>query len=223
MKIKLNKNICIKIIFILLILFSTGINLAFSQTIFMSVSEIKPGMKGIGKTVFHGTQIETFQVDIIDIVKGEGGISHFILANLSGDKIKDSGGISEGMSGSPVYIDDRLIGAVSYAWEMSEHNLCLITPIQEMLEIFNLPYNNSHTTSQEYKINNSLCFTREKANKIILKNSVKNNNFPELANQEEIIFYSVVSPIIVNGIKGRALDRLSSSLQKFREKDLPIK
>jgi hypothetical protein len=181
----------------------------------MSVSEIKPGMKGIGKTVFHGTQIETFQVDIIDIVKGEGGISHFILANLSGDKIKDSGGISEGMSGSPVYIDDRLIGAVSYAWEMSEHNLCLITPIQEMLEIFNLPYNNSHTTSQEYKINNSLCFTREKANKIILKNSVKNNNFPELANQEEIIFYSVVSPIIVNGIKGRALDRLSSSLQKF--------
>jgi len=116
MKIKLNKNNCIKIIFILLILFSMGINLAFSQTVFMPASEIKPGMKGMGKTVFHGTQIETFQVDIIDIVKGEGGISHFILANLSGDKIKEGGGISEGMSGSPVYIDDRLIGAVSYAW-----------------------------------------------------------------------------------------------------------
>lgn len=215
MKIKLNKNICIKIIFILLILFSTGINLAFGQTVFMPVSEIKPGMKGIGKTVFHGTQIETFQVDIIDIVKGEGGISHFILANLSGDKIKEGGGISEGMSGSPVYIDDRLIGAVSYAWEMSEHNLCLVTPIQEMLEIFNLPSNNSHTTSQEYKINNSLYFTREKVNKIIVKNSVKNNNFSELADREEIIFYPIVSPIIISGIKGRTLDRLSSSLEKF--------
>ncbi len=215
MEIKLNKNICIKIIFILLILFSTGINLAFSQTIFMPVSEISPGMKGIGKTVFHGTQIETFQVDIIDIVKGEGGISHFILANLSGDKIKEGGGISEGMSGSPVYIDDRLIGAVSYAWEMSEHNLFLVTPIQEMLEIFNLPYNNSQTISQEYKIDNSLCFTREKANKIIVKNSVKNNNFSELADREEIIFYPVASPIIVNGIKGRTLERLSSSLKKF--------
>ncbi|MCK4240785.1 MAG: SpoIVB peptidase S55, partial [Candidatus Atribacteria bacterium] len=215
MKIKLNKNICIKIIFILLILFSTGINLAFSQSIFMPVSEISPGMKGIGKTVFHGTQIETFQVDIIDIVKGEGGISHFILANLSGDKIKESGGISEGMSGSPVYIDDRLIGAVSYAWEMSEHNLCLVTPIQEMLEIFNLPYNNSHTISQEYKINNSLCFKGEKANKIIVKNSVKNNNFSELADRKEIIFYPVVSPIIINGIKGRTLERLNSSLNKF--------
>lgn len=215
MKIKLNKNICIKIIFILLILFSTGINLAFGQTVFMPVSEIKPGMKGIGKTVFHGTQIETFHVDIIDIVKGEGGISHFILANLSGDKIKDGGGIAEGMSGSPVYIDNRLVGAVSHAWEMSEHNLCLVTPIQEMLEIFNLPYNNSYTTSQEYKLNNSLCFTREKANKIIVKNSVKNNIFSELADREEIIFYPIVSPIIVSGIKGRTLDRLSSSLEKF--------
>jgi len=215
MKIKLNRNICIAIIFILLILFSTGINLAFSQTVFMPISEIKPGMKGIGKTVFHGTQIETFQVDIIDIVKGEGSVNHFILANLSGDKIEESGGISEGMSGSPVYIDDRLIGAVSYAWEMSEHNLCLVTPIQEMLEIFNLPYNNSRTTSQEYKIKNSLYFTGEKAKKIKVKNSVKNNNFPELAGREEIIFYPVVSRVIISGIKGRSLDRLSSSLKKF--------
>jgi hypothetical protein len=214
-KIKINKNICIKIIFILFILFSTGINLAFSQTVFMPVSEISPGMKGIGKTVFHGTQIETFQVDIIDIVKGEGGVAHFILANLSGDKIKESGGISEGMSGSPVYIDDRLIGAVSYAWEMSQHNLCLVTPIQEMLEIFNLPYNNSYTTSLEHNTNNSVCFTREKTNKINVKNFVKNNNFPELADREEIIFYPVVSPIIINGIKGRTLQRLSSSLKKF--------
>jgi len=214
-KIKLNKNICIKIIFILLILFSTGINLAFSQTIFMPVSEIKPGMKGIGKTVFHGTQIETFQVDIIDIVKGEGGISHFILANLSGDKIKEGGGISGGMSGSPVYIDNRLVGAVSYTWEMSEHNICLITPIYEMLEIFKFPYDNYQTTAQEYKINNFLCFAGENASKIIVKNTMENNSFPELADRDEIIFYPVVSPIIINGIKGRTLERLSSSLKKF--------
>ncbi len=215
MKLKLNKIIIIRFILILVTFFILSAGTTFSNDLFMSISEIKPGMKGIGKTVFHGTQIETFQVDIIDIVKGEGGISHFILANLSGDKIIDGGGISEGMSGSPVYIDNRLIGAVSYAWEMSEHNLCLVTPIQEMLKIFNLPYNNSYTTSQEYKINNPLCFTREKANKIIVKNSVKNSNFSALADREEIIFYPIVSPIIINGIKGRNLKRLSSSLEKF--------
>ena len=220
MKIKLNRNICITIIFILLILFSTGINLAFSQTIFMPVSEISPGMKGIGKTVFHGTQIETFQVDIIDIVKGEGGINHFILANLSGDKIEEGGGISEGMSGSPIYIDDKLIGAISYAWEMSEHNLCLITPIQEMLEILNLPYENNQTALQEYKIDNSLYFIEEKTNKIIVKNIVKNNSFQEFAGREEIIFYPVASPVIISGIKGRSLDRLSSSLKKINLKPI---
>jgi len=181
----------------------------------MPVSEISPGMKGIGKTVFHGTQIETFQVDIIDIVKGEGGINHFILANLSGDKIEEGGGISAGMSGSPIYIDDKLIGAISSTWEMSEHNLCLITPIQEMLEILNLPYENNQTALQEYKIDSSLYFIEEKTNKIIVKNIVKNNSFQELAGREEIIFYPVVSPIIINGIKGRTLERLSSSLKKF--------
>lgn len=215
MKLKLNKIVIIRFILILVTFFILSAGTTFSNDLFMSVSEIKPGMKGIGKTVFHGTQIETFQVDIIDIVKGEGGISHFILANLSGDKIKESGGISEGMSGSPVYIDDRLIGAVSSAWEMSEHNICLITPIHEMLEIFKFPYNNHQTTSQEYNNNNSLCFTEEKSNKIIVNNSAENINFPELTGREKIIFYPIVSPIIINGIKGRALERLSSSLKKY--------
>ena len=218
MKIKLNKKNCIKILFILLILFSTWINLAFTQTIFMPVSEISPGMKGMGKTVFHGTQIESFQVDIIDIVKGEGGINHFILANLNGDKIEESGGISTGMSGSPIYIDDKLIGAVSYTWEMTEHNLCLITPIQEMLKILNIPYKNNQTVLQEYKIDSSLCFTGGEKNKIIVKNCVENNNFQELADREEIIFYPVISPVIISGIKGRSLDRLSTSLKKINLK-----
>ncbi|PJB55642.1 MAG: hypothetical protein CO097_07495, partial [Candidatus Infernicultor aquiphilus] len=165
------------------------INMTSSQSIFMPVSEIKPDMKGIGKTVFHGTKIDTFQVDIIDIVKGESGITNFILAYLSGDKIEESGGISEGMSGSPVYINGRLIGAISYAWEMSEHNLCLITPIQEMLRMLNLPYNYNQVTSPVYQIKNSL--------------------------QDEITFYPIISPVIISGIKGRSLERLSNSIKKF--------
>ena len=220
MKIKLNQNIYIKIIFILLILFSTKINFAFGQNIFMPVSEISPGMKGIGKTVFHGTQIENFQVNIIDIVKGEGGINHFVLANLSGDKIEESGGISEGMSGSPVYIDNKLIGAISYAWEMSEHNLCLITPIQEMLEIFNFPYKKNQAVLQEYKIDSSLYFTKGEKNKIIVKNYIGNNSLQELAGREEIIFSPVISPVIISGIKGRSLDRLSTSLKKINLKPI---
>lgn len=218
MKIKLNDIFFIKFIFVLLFIFSMWINIIYSQSLFMPVSEIRPGMEGIGKTVFHGTEVEIFQVDIIDIVKGEGGITNFILAYLSGEKVKKSGGISEGMSGSPVYIDGRLIGAISYAWEMSEHNLCLITPIQEMLKIFDLPVKNNQSLFQEYQVNKSLCFTRREINKIIVKNRVEDDNFNKKINQREIVFYPVSSSVNISGLKGRSFDRLSNSLKKFNLK-----
>lgn len=218
MKIKLNIILFINIIFILLILFSLGTCISLSNDLFMSISDIKPGMKGIGKTVFHGTEIETFQVDIIDIVKGEGGIANFILAYLSGEKIEKSGGISEGMSGSPVYIDGRLIGAISYAWEMSEHNFCLITPIQEMLKIFDLSNKYDQSLSQKYQFNKSLCFTSKEINKIIVKNGVEDKNFQIKINQEEIVFSPVASSVTISGLKGRSFARLSNSLKEFNLK-----
>ena len=132
----------IKFVIVWLTLFILSVNTVFSNDEFMPLSEVKPGMTGIGKTVFHGTKIEDFGVQIIDVMEGEGGINNFILAYLSGEKIEAGGGISEGMSGSPIYIDGKLVGAVSHAWEMSEHNLCLLTPIQEMLKIFDLSTKN---------------------------------------------------------------------------------
>jgi len=140
----------IKFVLVFLVLFCLSVHTVFSNNLFMSISEVKPGMKGIGKTVFRGTKIENFQVDIVDIIKGEEGIDNFILAYLSGDRIETGGGISEGMSGSPVYIDGRLVGAVSYAWEMSEHNLCLLTPIQEMLKIFDFQTKTEHSLFGKY-------------------------------------------------------------------------
>jgi hypothetical protein len=103
---------------------------------FITIDEIHSGMKGIGKTVFSGIKIEEFEVEVIDVIHGT-GISHpYILVKLSGDKIDNNGGISAGMSGSPVYFEGKLAGAISHAWEMSEHNLCLITPIDMMLTLF---------------------------------------------------------------------------------------
>lgn len=222
MKTRLNISLFIKFIFILLILFSLSMSITSSNDLFMPISEIRPGMKGIGKTVFHGTEIETFQVDIIDIVRGEGGIANFILVYLSGEKIEESGGISEGMSGSPVYIDGKLIGAISYAWEMSEHNLCLITPIQEMLKIFELPVIYEQFLFQEYRINKSLCLAGKEINKIVVRevvrDRVEDNNFYKKINQEEIVFYPVALSVTISGLKGRSFDRLSSLLKKFNLK-----
>ena len=100
----------------------------------MPVSEIEPGMVGVGKTVFLGDKIEDFNVKIIGTLKNFLPKQDIILAELQGDRLQYTGVIG-GMSGSPIYIDGRLIGALAYGWQFSKDPICGITPIEKMLEI----------------------------------------------------------------------------------------
>ena len=85
----------------------------------LDVSELRRGMQGVGRTVFLGTRIDTFQVEILGVLKNAfGPKTNIILAMLAGDPLETTGGIA-GMSGSPVYVDGRLIGAVAYGWAFS--------------------------------------------------------------------------------------------------------
>jgi hypothetical protein len=102
---------------------------------FMPVDEIRPGMVGTGHTVFAGSTRETFKAHIIGVLKNVIGPKRdIILARLEGGPIKDAG-VIQGMSGSPVYIDGRLVGAVSYALgAFPKEAIAGITPIGEMIE-----------------------------------------------------------------------------------------
>jgi ABC-type proline/glycine betaine transport system permease subunit len=99
----------------------------------MPVSEIRPGMVGIGRTVFDGTRVEEFKVHVLGVIENVlGPQRNLILARLEGGPLAHTGVIA-GMSGSPVYIDGRLIGAVSYALgSFSKEPIAGITPIEEM-------------------------------------------------------------------------------------------
>jgi SpoIVB peptidase S55 len=101
----------------------------------MPVSEIRPGMVGVGHTVFAGTRVEEFRANIIGVIENVmGPRRNLILAKLEGGPLADTGVIA-GMSGSPVYIDGRLIGAVSYSLgSFSKEPIAGITPIGEMTE-----------------------------------------------------------------------------------------
>ncbi len=112
---------------------------------FFPLKDIQPGMKGYGKTVISGRKIEKFDVEVLGVCSNNkmnetpliNGKS--ILVKVSGDVIKRAGGIAAGMSGSPVYIDNKLVGGISSGWLMTDHTVGLITPIDEMLEIWNYP------------------------------------------------------------------------------------
>ena len=99
------------------------------------VDELKPGMVGVGRTVFQGDELQDFKVHILGVMRNViGPRRNLILARLEGGPLAETGVIA-GMSGSPVYIDGRLVGAVSYSLgQFSKEPIAGITPIDEMVE-----------------------------------------------------------------------------------------
>lgn len=95
---------------------------------------VKPGMKGVGRTAFHGDKIEEFDVEIVGSIPNIGPEQNLILARCSGGPLASTG-IMAGMSGSPVFIDGKLIGAIAYSWGFSKEAIAGITPIGEMLAV----------------------------------------------------------------------------------------
>ena len=102
------------------------------------LSEIRPGLKGVGKTVFQGNKVEEFQVEILGVLDNVAPRQSAILAKLSGGPLENTG-ILAGMSGSPIYIDGKVVGAVSFSFPFSKDAIAGVTPIQQMIDIFNKP------------------------------------------------------------------------------------
>ena len=102
----------------------------------LTVDEIHPGMKGVAYTVFEGTKPESMGVEVLGVLKNiNGPKSDMILVRLHGPKPEYTGVVA-GMSGSPVYIDGKLIGAIAYRiGSFSKEPIAGVTPIAEMLEI----------------------------------------------------------------------------------------
>jgi len=106
----------------------------FSQTAIFPLRDIRAGQKGIGRTVFSGNKIEEFQVEVLGVLENIGPKQNVILARLSGGPLEKTG-VMQGMSGSPVYIDGRLVGAVALAFNFAKEPIAGIRPIEEMLAV----------------------------------------------------------------------------------------
>ncbi|HEY2324740.1 MAG TPA: SpoIVB peptidase S55 domain-containing protein [Thermoanaerobaculia bacterium] len=107
---------------------------AFASDAVMPLSQIHKGMKGYGVTVFEGTKLEKFDVEIVGVMTNIAPDQDMIIARVA-NPVTDHAGIIAGMSGSPVYIDGKVIGALAYGWQFAKDSICGITPIDEMLKI----------------------------------------------------------------------------------------
>src|SRR5947209_3634858 len=89
-------------------------------------------MRGTGRTIFSGNQIDEFQVEVLGVLDNIGPKESIILARLSGGPLEHTG-VMQGMSGSPVYIDGKLVGAVAMAFPFAKDPIAGIRPIQDMV------------------------------------------------------------------------------------------
>src|ERR1043165_4415048 len=103
----------------------------------LPLEDLRPGMKGTARTVFSGSEAEEFGVEILGVLPGfPGPRQSAIIARLTGANVEKTG-VFAGMSGSPVYIDGKIVGAIAFSFPFSKEPIAGITPIKQMVELFN--------------------------------------------------------------------------------------
>src|SRR3954468_12308390 len=100
---------------------------------YWDVNDVRPGMKGVGQTVMVGTKLEEFGAEVLGVMRGVSPGRDMILCRLTGCNLEHAG-IIQGMSGSPIYIEGKLLGAVAFAWEFGKDPIAGVTPFQQMAQ-----------------------------------------------------------------------------------------
>lgn len=188
---------------------------------FMPIDEVQPGMQGIAKTVVSGTEIEQFGVEVLGILKDKGPSGDVILVRTYGDVIDRTGGIVQGMSGSPVYIDGKLVGAIAFGWAMTDHKICMVTPIGDMLKLWDMPDTKNQVVSEKFDFGPDETLSGSKAEMTREENQADKSSpkAVESAPQKEQPDKNELKPqsmtLMASGFGERALSMLQDKLKPF--------
>ncbi len=189
-----------------------------SKTQFLPLTEVREGMKGTARTVFRGSESEEFQVEILGVVPGAVGPKQdMIVGKLSGGGA-DRTHVFAGMSGSPVYIDGKLVGAIAYSFPFSKEPICGITPIEQMLNIFEQNQNYKQKAQEPRTVSFAeLAATTWKPE--LPKNAIVQSSLlsgasgnPALMQVVGQTFQPIATPITFNGFSQQTLNVFESQL-----------
>jgi hypothetical protein len=189
----------------------------------MPLGEVKPGMRGIGRTVVKGQKVEEFAIEIIGILRGGGGIipvRHLVLFRVSGPVIDQTGGTAAGMSGSPLYINGKLFGALSagYLFQPDKRDLALATPIEEMLRVLDLPAGTpAGAWPRTYRAAAPLRIGGRDVSRVVIAGTPDQASHIEAALPGVGAFIpAALFPETVSGLSGRSLRLLERGLEQMR-------
>ena len=182
-----------------------------------ALEDLKPGMKGVARTVFSGSEPQEFGVEILGVLNGyTGPRQSTIIAKLSGPNV-DRTGVFAGMSGSPVFIDNKLVGAIAYSFPFSKEPICGITPIKQMIDIFEQGKDKPKTTEVRAVSFSSLAradwkpsLPRQSVTATSLIAPVASNSaLAPLMGQQ---IQPIATPVVFSGIKQETLSLFTTQL-----------
>lgn len=180
----------------------------------MPVSQVKAGMKGYGLTVFRGTKIEKFDVEVIGVLKKINLGRDLILVKMTGGPISARGAnVIQGMSGSPVYVDGKMIGAVAYGEGFAKEPIGMLTPIEDMLEALDpaLPSRPTGHSSDLVPLSEPLDVSGRSISSVLFSNVTET----EPVSPHTMNMVPLGMPIIVSGMSSRGISGLQELLRPY--------
>ena len=199
------------------LLFSSHLVLAWEA---MDTDEITPGMKGYGRTVFSGKQIESFDIEVLGVLRKWEAGNDMILIKMTGGPLERTG-IIAGMSGSPVYIDDKLVGAVSHGWSYSKDAIAGVTPIRAMMDVLEIDRRNRNSAHRGNDNVWSTSLNRQDPDLVAnleLYGLLRDDELLENTNSQHPYILDLVpiqTPLIVSGFDHQSLARISPLFGKI--------
>ncbi|MFN7944848.1 MAG: SpoIVB peptidase S55 domain-containing protein [Blastocatellia bacterium] len=188
-----------------------------SATEFFPLDQVRPGLRGVGWTVTQGSEPEKFECEILGLLKGfQNPNRNAVIIKLLGEKFQHTG-IFQGMSGSPVYIDGKLLGAVAFGFQFAKDPIGGVTPIQEMVDIFEQRQEKSeHKSSPRSYSFSEIAFNEKSREFADFVNSLSGQAASKavpVAGPGTPMLTPIATPLAISGVPADVISRFAPQFQ----------
>jgi len=174
---------------------------------YITIDEIRPGMEAYCLTCYKGTKIEKFNIEVISVIRNHKPGKNAILVQGTDPRFIHTGPVA-GCSGSPVYIDGRLAGALAFGWTFSKDPLYGVTPIEEMLE--------AGKSDFIQKQENKSAYTFDFSKPVDFENIAQKFTHPQPFKQNDYSFTNALPcPLITSGLPDSVCKQLDTALKPY--------
>ncbi len=191
-----------------------------NQDEFFPIEKVKPGMRAVGYTVFNGSEPKKFELEILGVLTGfPNPRQNAVLSKLLGDELQHTG-VFQGMSGSPVYIDGKLLGAVAFGYQFAKDPIAGITPIKEMIEVFEQRQKEEKKADQPRPVSFSeISFNADSRDykEFVESLSGKNNLGAQVASSVPggQVLMPIATPLAITGVSPEVVARFAPLFQSW--------